>query len=268
MIEAGLIVYVALEQAAKAAGQRRFVSQLRCWPPSWCVRVRLHTFGLASRQYFYVYWSTDFLLVISAFLLVCLFFRRACLHEEKMWRFVRLLLLFVFILVLGISGLSFSRNYSHLFTYFIIEFNQNLYFTCLVLNTLLYLLLQQIDSADDQLGLLVCGVGIQFAGPAATLALVHLTTGEGFAQSLASFVMPLCTLGMLLVWAYAIVRVKDKATQVTRHESSCPGRGHRRFECLNQVKDNDPSCAYFDPLDGDVLLLLPGHLPKNPATAV
>jgi hypothetical protein len=178
----------------------------------------LHQHGLASRQYFYVYWSTDFLLVSSAFLVVCSFFGRACRHEEKMWRFIRLLLVFVFVLVVGISGLCISRNQNDLFTYFTIEFNQNLYFTCLVLNTLLYLLLQYIESTDDQLGLLVCGVGIQFAGPAATLALVHLTTGEGFALSLNSLIMPLCTLGMLLVWAYAITRVKEKAIKVTRRE--------------------------------------------------
>jgi hypothetical protein len=178
----------------------------------------LHKCGLASVAYYYVYWSTDFLLVISAFLLMCLFFRRACLREEKMWRSIRLLLGFTFALVVGISALSISRNQNHLFTYFTIEFNQNLYFTCLVLNTLLYLLLQYIDSTDDQLGLLVCGVGIQFAGPAATLALLHLTAGERFAQSLTTSLIPLCTLAMLLVWGYAIVHVKDKAIKVTRRE--------------------------------------------------
>jgi hypothetical protein len=175
----------------------------------------LHRFGLTSRQYFYAYWSTDFLLVISAFMLVCLFFRRACLREEKMWRFVRRLLVFVFLAVLGISGLIFSRNYKDLFPYFVFEFNQTLYFTCLVLNTLLYVLLQQIESNDEELGLLVCGVGIQFAGPAATLALIHLTTAESYAQSLNSFTIPLCTLGMLLVWAYAIVPGRSR-TVVTR----------------------------------------------------
>jgi len=180
----------------------------------------VHKYGLASRQYYAVYWSSDFLLVISAFLLVSLFFRRACLREEKMRRFIGLFLLFTFILVTAISTFTFTHNYRHLFfTYFIIEFNQNLYFTCLVLNTLLYLLLQYIESTDDQLGLLVCGMGIQFAGPAATLALVHLTAGERFARSLNSSIMSLCTLGMLLVWAYAIVHVKDKATRVTRREA-------------------------------------------------
>jgi membrane-associated HD superfamily phosphohydrolase len=167
---------------------------------------------LESRQYLYVYWSTDLLLVISAFILVCFFFRRACAQEEKMWRFVRSLLAFILVAVVGISILSITRNHSHLFS-----FNQNLYFTCLVLNTMLYILLQQIESSDEALGLLVCGVGIQFAGPTATFALLDLTAGNDFAQSLNSVVTRLCTLGMLLVWAYAIVRVQGRATKVTRH---------------------------------------------------
>jgi hypothetical protein len=216
-IEAGLVLYlVRSSEWKRLGGVALYVASLLVAGPGRMYAV--HRYGVASREYFYVYWSTDFLLVISAFLLVCFLFRRACRDQEKLSRFVRLLLVFVFVLVVGISGLSFSRNYTHLFNRFIVEFNQNLYFTCLVLNTLLYLLLQHIHSTDDQLGLLVCGVGIQFAGPAATLALLHLTAGERFAQSLASSVMRLCTFGMLLVWAYAIVLVKDKAIKVTRRE--------------------------------------------------
>jgi hypothetical protein len=221
LIEAGLLLYVALStQRKRQAGLAFYLSLLLAAEVARaCV---LHVYGMASRRYFYVYWSTDFLLVVAAFLLVCLFFRRACLHEEKIWRFARLLLVFVFVIVLGISGLIFSHNYSGPllnFYHFIFEFNQNLYFACLVLNTLLYLLLQQIDSADDQLGLLVCGVGIQFAGPAATLALVHLTSAERFALALNFFAIPLCTLGMLLVWAYAIVRVPDTASEGARRKA-------------------------------------------------
>jgi hypothetical protein len=217
VIETGVVFYLAWSSEWKRQGGIAFY--LTCLLGAEGSRAyAVHKYGLASRQFLYAYWSTDFLLVITAFVLVSLFFRRACRTEEKMWRSMRLLLGFVFVLVLGISGPIFSRNYGHLFTRFIIEFNQNLYFACLVLNTLLYLLLQYIDSTDDQLGLLVCGVGIQFAGPAATMALVHLTTGEGFARSLVCFTIPMCTLGMLLVWAYAIVHVKDKAIKVTRRE--------------------------------------------------
>jgi len=214
IIEAALVVYLVGSRGLNRASEAALY--LLSLLVAGCLRAFvLLKYGLSSQQYFYVYWSTDFLLVISAFLLVCSFFRRACRHEDKMWRLVRLLFGFVFLLVVGISGLSISRNQNHLFTYFTVEFNQNLYFTCLVLNTLLYLLLQQIESTDEQLGLLVCGVGIQFAGPAASLALLHLTAGESFAQSLAHLTIPLCTLGMLLVWFYAITRIKEKAIQVS-----------------------------------------------------
>lgn len=217
LTDAGLILYIVRSSQLKK--QVSVVLYVICLLTTGLGRTCvLQRFGLTSHEYFYVYWSTDFLLVLSAFVLVCLFFRRACLHEEKMWRFIRLLLLFIFALVMGVSALTLSRNYAHLFTQFIVEFNQNLYFACLVLNTLLYILLQQINSADEQLGLLVCGIGIQFAGPAATLALVHLTTGQGFTQWLGSLVMRLCTLGMLLVWAYAIVRVQDTASEVARRK--------------------------------------------------
>jgi len=218
LIEAGLIVFLA--QRSYGSRFDSVLLYLSCLLAAGVARsYTLHRYGYHSAQYSYVYYTTDFLLVISLFVLVCLFFRRACLHQEKMWRFVRLFLAFTTVLVVGISGLSFSHNYSRLFLEFVTEFNQNLYFTCLVLSTLLYLLLQQIESTDDQLGLLVCGVGIQFAGPAATWALLHLTANERFAQSLNSLVMRLCTLGMVLVWAYAIVPVRGRAV-VTRSKAA------------------------------------------------
>ena len=214
LIEAGLIIFLA-----RSSQRRRPISAALYLAGMLATGVArtyiVHRYGVRSTQYSDVYFRTDFLLVIGAFVLVCLFFRRACWHEEKMWRQVRLLLTFICVLVVGISGLLFFYHYKHLLANFIIEFRQNLYFACLVLNTLLYLLLQQIDSADDQLGLLGCGVGIQFAGPAATSALVHLTNGAPITQSLNSLSNRFCTLGMLLVWTYAVVHVKEKAVQIT-----------------------------------------------------
>ena len=217
LIEAALVLYVAWTRQWKKQGTAAFY--LTCLLVAQLTRACvLHAYGFASLRYYYIYWSTDFLLVLSAYLAVCLLFRRVDLRQEKMWGLIRLLLVLVFILVAAISGVSLSLNRKHFFTYFIIAFNQNLYFACLALNTLLYVLLRYMDSTDNQLALLVCGVGIQFAGPTAALALVHLTTGGGFALWLGSLVMRICTFGMLLVWAYAIIRAKDKATQVTRRE--------------------------------------------------
>jgi len=169
----------------------------------------LNFFGQSSSQYSYFYWLTDVALAMGAFLLTCSFFRRACAQEEKLWRFVRVMLVFVFLLVIAISALALSRHYTQLYTVFIVEFSQNLYFSCLVLNTLLFVMIQQLAIDDDELGLLVCGMGMQFAGEAAGLALLHLTSGENFARHIFSFLNPVCTLGMLLTWVYAIVKTRE-----------------------------------------------------------
>ena len=170
----------------------------------------LNYFGWDSVQFRYFYWLTDVILALGAFLLTCSFFRRACAQEDKLWRFVRLLLVFVFILVVAISALVLTRHYSQVYRWFIVEFSQNLYFSCLVLNTLLYVMIQQLAIDDEELGLLVCGMGVQFAGEAAFLALYHLTVGGTFAGVLASFLSPACTLGMLLIWIYAILKIPQR----------------------------------------------------------
>ncbi|MGA2984617.1 MAG: hypothetical protein ABSG32_12435 [Terriglobia bacterium] len=169
----------------------------------------LNYFGSMSRQYAYFYWLTDVALALGAFLLTCGFFRRACNQEERLWRFVRLLLVFVFVLAVAISALDLTRHYTQLYTGFIVEFSQNLYFSCLVLNTMLYVMIQQLAIDDEELGLLVCGMGLQFAGEAAGLALLHLTSGEHMARLVFSFLNPACTLGMFLTWVYAIVKTPE-----------------------------------------------------------
>jgi len=187
----------------------------------------LHHFGPSSLRYAYFYWLTDVALALGAFLLIGSFFRRACADEEIRWRFIRLMLVSVFVLVVGVSGLSIHRNYNQLFTNFIIEFSQNLYFTCLVLNTLLYIMIQQLAVDDDELGLLVCGMGIQFAGEAACLALLHLTFAENFARVILRFLGPACTLSMLGIWAYAIL--KTPQTSPARLQ---PRKGTRLIEAI------------------------------------
>jgi len=166
----------------------------------------LHYYGQASVQYGYFYWLTDVALALGAFLLICSFFRRACRQEQKIWTVVRLLLIFVPIMVLGISCLSITRHYSHLWSFFITEFSQYLYFSCLVLNTMLYVMIQQLAIDDEELGLLVCGLGVQFAGEAALLALFNLTFNDDFTRLVFSFLSQICTLGMLLTWTYAILK--------------------------------------------------------------
>jgi hypothetical protein len=171
----------------------------------------LYHYGLQSRQYAYAFYLSDFFLVLAAFMLVCSFFRRACVQETKLWQHLRLVLPAVFILVVGVTAFSLAGHYDNLFTSVLLEFEQNLYFTCLVLNTMLYLLMQQIASPDGELEMLVCGMGIQFAGPAAGWALARLTPAADLAPPV---IMPLCTAGMLLIWFYAMAHPSKAADKL------------------------------------------------------
>src|SRR5215469_530709 len=45
----------------------------------------LHHYGERSQQYFVWYWFTEVFLVLGAFLLICAFFRRACLQHAEVW---------------------------------------------------------------------------------------------------------------------------------------------------------------------------------------
>ncbi|HXJ94097.1 MAG TPA: hypothetical protein VMT20_14710 [Terriglobia bacterium] len=173
----------------------------------------LYHYGEKSHQYFVWYWFTELLLVLGIFLLICAFFRRACSRHQEMWAFMRPVLGLVLLLVLAISCSAFTQHYHQLRTSYIYEFSENLYFSCAVLNTLLYLMLLRFEDADRQLQLLVCGLGIQCAGPAANSALAYLAGNQGPARTLLEYLSPLCTLGMLALWLYAVIReprdVKD-----------------------------------------------------------
>jgi hypothetical protein len=214
VLEAGLLVYLLQKGYAK-----------RLWEVAFYLAASLglngtryytlHLYGFASRQYGYCYWTTDFLLVLVAFIVITSFFRRACSENQEMWRHVRLLLVAVLIGVFSVSVVSLSHHTSGIFTLFIVEFQQNLYFACLVLNTLLYLLVLKMAVADDRLALLSCGLGIQFAGPAACLALYYLT-GNELGHLIGLYLVPLCDIGMILTWFYAIGRVPRAATAVRR----------------------------------------------------
>ena len=204
LAEVGLFLYLVLwGHCKRLGGVSLYVAGLLTIDAIARPRV-LALYGFTSPQYFYIFYVTDAVLALSAFLLVCSFFRRASIERREMWQSLRLVLVSVFIVVVGISCVSLKMNYTNLFSRFTTEFEQNLYFTCLVLNTALYVLMQHLQVADDELELLVCGMGIQFAAPAANFALMYLTPGSHFFMSVMQYVGPLCTLGMLGLCFYAV----------------------------------------------------------------
>lgn len=191
----------------------------------------LDAYGFSSRQYRQCYWFTDVALTLAAFLLVCVFFRHACSDRKERWAAARTMLGVVFVGIAVVSFLSISSHYDHFFGRFIVDLQQNLYFACLVLCTVLFVMLESKDS-DDELGLLVCGLGIEFAGPAAGMALAYLTPGGHFAGTVAPFVFSLCNIAMFLVWLYALTRSRT----VNVPPAEPPRRRRREAPVLAEVQ--------------------------------
>jgi|SRR5579863_175799 len=197
----GLFVYVALLVVIDALARPLF----------------LYRYGLTSPQYFYVYWLTNTLLQLAAFLLICFFFRVACRAQKKLWETLKLALPATFLLVVGFTFLSIWRNYSQMRTReFLTSFEQYLYFTCLVLNTILFVMIQYVELDDEVMPMVICGLGLQFAGPAAGMALMVLAGAS--VQGVAFLIDQLCSLGMLLTWLYAVNRVPGTRAVVYKPE--------------------------------------------------
>ncbi|HZT68697.1 MAG TPA: hypothetical protein VFC10_02970 [Terriglobia bacterium] len=206
IVEAGLLVYLLARGHGKALWELVFYLAMSLGVIA-SRSYTLHKYGLASPQYGNCYWTTDLLLVLAAFVLVTSFFKRACSENPQMWQYVRFLLGTVLVAIALLSFFSLSSHKDKFFSFFIVEFSQNLYFASLVLTTLLYLMTLRMEVADDRLGMLVCGLGIEFAGPAAGLALTYLTRGNEVARVVGVYFFPLCDIGMILTWFYAISRV-------------------------------------------------------------
>jgi hypothetical protein len=167
------------------------------------------TFGFSSLRYFYIYWISDVALTLATFLLVCLFFRQAFAKENKNWPSIRTGLIATFGLSGLVSYLTMKAHYAHLSIGFVIQFSQDLYFACLILITVLFIMLQASESAGEQLHLFVSGLGIQFAGPAAAMALDRLMAGH--ASAMAEIIMQACNFAMFLTWLYAVTRAAERA---------------------------------------------------------
>jgi hypothetical protein len=208
ILEAGLLVYLLANGYAKRLWELVFYLLMSLSVIA-ARSYTLHHYGLDSSQYWNCYWTTDLLLVIAAFVVVASFFRRACSQNPEMWHFVRLLLGAVLVAITIVSFFSLSSHKDKVFSVFIVQFSQNLYFASLVLTTLLYLMTVKMEVADERLGMLVCGLGIEFAGPAAGLALFYLARGAELSRLVGVYFFPLCDIGMILTWFYAVSRVPD-----------------------------------------------------------
>lgn len=167
----------------------------------------LFHYGFRSLAYFEVYCLTDVILTVAAFALICALVRRACASNKKVWHNLRPLLGLLFFLLVAGSYFMIASNHGLRYPEFVVRFQRNTYLACLVLTALLYIVVQRSGVRDEELAMLVFGMGILLAGPVAALALFKLFAQSDFVNVLINHVDQACMLGMLLTWWYAITRL-------------------------------------------------------------
>lgn len=170
----------------------------------------IKTFGYDSLTYFYFYYTGDAVGSTIGYLLIASFFDHMFRHS--VFRpYVRPTLGFFFLLVVVISSLFVIRNYSQLYSRFLFELQQNMFFVGVLLTFLLWIAMNYLRAESRRFVLLVSGLGIYFSAHAANYALRFLfpsPTHPNLVEIL-SRVPPVAYTFMVSLWLYTFWRVPE-----------------------------------------------------------
>ncbi|MFQ5662859.1 MAG: hypothetical protein ACE5HL_03405 [Terriglobia bacterium] len=163
------------------------------------------SYGYTSPQYFYFYFTGDAIMSVLSYLLIGSFF--IYLFRHSVFRkYIQLTLVFFFVGVVIVSGSFISGSVDRLYSRWVIEFEQNMYFVGVLLTFLLWMTMSYLGAETRRFVLLVSGMGIFFTAHAANYALRFLV--PGLADVLAR-VPPLAYTFMVLLWLYTFLRVPE-----------------------------------------------------------
>ena len=167
-------------------------------------------YGYESGQYYYFYFLGDAIQNIVGYLLIASFFDRL-LRESAFHKYVRPTLAICFLLIAGISALFIVGSVEHLYSEFVLELQQNLYFVGVLLTFLLWMSVSYLDVRSRRFTLLVSGLGIYFAAHAASYALRFLFSGL---EAPMTVVPPLAYNFMVGLWLYTFLWVPEEEVAV------------------------------------------------------
>ena len=179
-----------------------------------CYYVR-SLYGYTSTEYFYFYYTGDTIPNIVGYLVIGSFFDRL-LRESVFRKYVRPTLAIFFVLIVGISALFIAGSIERLYSEFVLELQQNLYFVGVLLTFLLWMSVSYLAVESRRFTLLVSGLGIYFAAHAASYALWYLFHWYRFhgLEPVAMAVPPLAYNFMVGLWLYTFLRVPEEEVAV------------------------------------------------------
>ena len=147
---------------------------------------------------------------VIGYLLIGSFFDRL-LRESVFHKYVRPTLAIFFVLIVGISAFFIVGSVEHLYSEFVLELQQNLYFVGALLTFLLWMAVSYLDVRSRRFTLLVSGLGIYFAAHAASYALRFLFSGL---EAPMTAVPPLAYNFMVGLWLYTFLWVPEEEVGV------------------------------------------------------
>ena len=174
-------------------------------------------FGLQSREYLYCYYYSDAVLTIFLYLALITLYLHV-FDEMKVEKYVRLAAI---MLLAGTALFSYAvvqQSSQRMFTSFVYELSQNLYFVGLVLTYVLWGAILKLRETRAQLIQLVLSLGVYFSAFAATFALGNMFPNL---QSV-TYIAPLFGCLLPLAWAYAFFRLPHDARMPTDRLSVVP----------------------------------------------
>ena len=174
-------------------------------------------FGLQSREYLYCYYYSDAVLTIFLYLALITLYLHV-FDEMKVEKYVRLAAI---MLLAGTALFSYAvvqQSSQRMFTSFVYELSQNLYFVGLVLTYVLWGAILKLRETRAQLIQLVLSLGVYFSAFAATFALGNMFPNL---QSV-TYIAPLFGCLLPLAWAYAFFRLSHDARMPTDRLSVVP----------------------------------------------
>jgi hypothetical protein len=168
-------------------------------------------YGLASKEYQYFYYYSDFLLTIALYLALTSLYSHV-FSELKAAQYVRL---GTVILLSGTALFSYAvvqeSSSKLVMTHFVIELSQNLYFVGLVLTYVLWAAVLKMRETRTRIIQLILSTGVYFSMSAASFAMQNLYHSS---SNLFVYLPPLFGCFLPLSWAYAFWRIPEEARTV------------------------------------------------------
>ncbi|MGH9863320.1 MAG: hypothetical protein ACRD35_07850 [Candidatus Acidiferrales bacterium] len=179
--------------------------------------------GYESLTYYYFYYTGDSLFNGFGYLLIASFFDRL-LRDSAFHRYIRPTLVLFFLGVVAVSARFIWTNVDRLYTRFVFEFQQNMFFVGVLFTFLLWISMNYLRAENRRFVLLVSGLGIYFSSHAANYAMQYLFPSQThpFLGRILTSVPPLAYSFMVLLWLYTFWKVPEGEAVVE------PSRGELR----------------------------------------